>query len=244
MYRDVISVEALFANGKTSMDKKLLKDILKWDVESWECALSLWEKNVNFTKDTKCLALGEWDGGLSLWLALKGCDVTCSDYELSEKRASELHDKYNIRSIVKYQDINAFDIPHENAFDVIIFKSILGTIGKYGWDKQNEVFRQVHKALKPGGKLLWAENMKGSPMHKIARKYLTTWGNLWRYPDMRDLDEFLKIYSKSEVHFNGFLAVFAKKGLLRDIFLKVDKSFFSYIIPANWKYIAYGIAEK
>lgn len=227
------------------MDKRLLEDILKWDVESWSETLFFWEKAVDFSGNVKCLALGECNGGLSLWLALKGCDVICSDFENTEKIASPLHERYNLRDKIKYQDVDAVNMSYENTFDIIIFKSILGCIGKNeNRIEQVEVFKQIHKALKPGGKLLFAENMKASPLHVVARNYLTNWGRTWRYPDCDDLNDFLKIYSKYEIYYSGFLTVFGKLKIVKDLFFAMDKIIFNHILPQNWKYIAYGIAEK
>jgi len=45
--------------------------------------------------------------------------------------------------------------------------------------------------LKPGGWLLFAENLKGSMLHRLLRKTFVRWANYWRYLVYRkDLDLF------------------------------------------------------
>jgi hypothetical protein len=69
------------------------KDFLQWDVKSWSPALQLWEDQM---KDEACccLELGAREGGLSLWLALKGNYVVCTDFENSRSKAEALHRKF------------------------------------------------------------------------------------------------------------------------------------------------------
>lgn len=83
-----------------------------------------------------------------------------------------------------YQDIDATYIPYENHFDVVVFKSIIGDIGSNdNLDAQREAFKQIHKALKPDGKLLFAEKMVASPLHLFFKKRFVNWGDRWRYCD-------------------------------------------------------------
>ena len=154
------------------MEKELIKDIIQWDSENWSQPLLFWgERLSNENKALKCLELGCREGGLSLWLALKGYSVISSDLEKTEMVAKPLHQKYNLQDRIIYQNINATSIPYENYFDVIIFKSILGGIGRNNNLKmQQEVILQIHKALKPGGKFLFAENISATILHRFFRK--------------------------------------------------------------------------
>ena len=52
-------------------------------------------------------------------------DVVCSDIYDTELRASALHNRYDVAPRIRYLDIDATNIPFENYFDFIAFKSIL-----------------------------------------------------------------------------------------------------------------------
>ena len=112
------------------MNDELIKDIIQWDISSWSKALHFWENNIDWSKVSNGLELGGREGGLSLWLALKGKEVVCSDLNDVKNTAEHLHEKHNVSNLVKYEDIDATVIPYENYFDVIVFKSIIGGIGR------------------------------------------------------------------------------------------------------------------
>lgn len=76
------------------MNKQTIQDIIQWDEQSWLEALRFWEDEVRFNSDMQALELGGRQGGLSLWLALKGIQATRSDLEKVEEPASILHEKY------------------------------------------------------------------------------------------------------------------------------------------------------
>jgi SAM-dependent methyltransferase len=184
---------------------------------------------------------------LLLWLALKGKRVICSDLTSAEEQAIILHKKYNVTDKVKYENIDATNIPYENQFDIIIFKSILGGIG---WNKnmelQQKVINEIYKALKPRGKLLFAENLRASPLHQIFRTCFVKWGRSWRYVSIGELEHFFSTssFKRYEINSTGVLAAFGRTEWQRHLFSLADKGFMNYIFPKHWKYIAYGIAEK
>lgn len=227
------------------MTEEFKKDILQWDVDSWNVALEYWESHVNFSKVTDCLELGGREGGLTLWLALKGKHVVCSDLSEVEKLASGLHEKYSIKEKVSYQSINATNIPYENHFDVIVFKSIIGGIG-YGnnYHKQQLAFQEIYKALKPGGKLLFAENLIASPLHRWFRKKFVKWGAEWRYVTYAEMNKLLENYSDKQIHTTGVLGVFGRTNRQRKFLAWLDKKILNKILPNRWHYIVYGIATK
>jgi SAM-dependent methyltransferase len=170
------------------MTKEITKDIIQWDVTSWSKALQYWDQNIDWNKIENGLELGGREGGLALWLSLKGKTVVCSDLEGVKETAEPLHVRHNVTSLISYQDIDATNIPYENHFDVIVFKSIIGGIGRNNNIAiQQHVFDQIYKALKPGGKLLFAENLIASPLHQRLRKKFVNWGNSWRYVSLDEM---------------------------------------------------------
>jgi len=130
-----------------------LSDIIEWDVVNWSSALQFWEKNSNCNlSHSLVLEIGAGNGGLSLWLASKGCKVICSDLNDPIQKAYELHKKYQVLNRIEYQVLDATNIPYREKFDVIIFKSILGGIGRDGqYELQLKAIFEMYKALKKGG---------------------------------------------------------------------------------------------
>ncbi len=227
------------------MTKDLKKDIIQWDVRSWSKALSYWEKNIEWDEIHNGLELGGREGGLALWLALKGKTTICSDLKDVKSTAEHLHQRYNVATLIEYQDINATSIPYENHFDIIVFKSIIGGIGRNdNYEIQQQVFKEIHKALKPGGKLLFAENLIASTFHQRLRKRFVNWGNSWRYVSVKEMNEFLQDFSSFEIKTTGVLGTFGRNEGQRNFLSKIDELVLNRICPNSWKYISYGIAVK
>ena len=222
-----------------------IRDFLKWDIKSWSVALNYWDNNINWSDIQSCLELGGREGGLSLWLALKGKQVICSDLNQTKNNAEQLHRKYDVSSLIDYQDINATNIPYENQFDLIVFKSILGGIGRNNnQTKQQQVIDEIHKALKKGGKLLFAENLIASRLHRQLRKRFVNWGDSWRYVSLEEMNYFLRNFSAINLRTTGVLATLGRNEIQRDLLSSIDKLVLNKVSPRSWKYICYGIAEK
>lgn len=227
------------------MNQSDIKEVLQWDVKSWSKALYYWEKSTNWKNVNTALELGGREGGLSLWLAKKGIKVTCSDLKNVRSTAEPLHIKHGVTELISYEDIDASNIPYENHFDVIVFKSIIGGIGSNdNLAIQKKVFKEIHKALKPGGHLLFAENLSSSPLHQFMRKRFVSWGSRWRYVSLDEMKEFLSDFSSYEIETNGFSATFGRSAGQRNLLARLDKAIFEPLTPNSWRYIAYGVAKK
>ncbi len=227
------------------MTTALSKDIIQWDIKSWVKTIDYWDNSVDWDKVQIGLELGGRQGGLSLWLALKGKETICSDLQDAANAAGQLHSQYNIGSLIKYQDIDATNIPYENFFDVIVFKSIIGGIGRNGnIEQQQKVFDQIYKALKPGGKLLFAENLIASPFHQRLRKRFVQWATYWRYVSLDEMPKFLAKFSSHDLQTTGVLATFGRTETQRKLLATIDEAVLNKICPEGWKYICYGVAVK
>ena len=229
------------ANGKsTSTD---LQKFVEWDLVNWGKAIRFWEDQVVFSLNLKCLELGSNHGGLSLWMGLKGMEVVCSDLENPKTNAAPLHKNYNDLSI-SYEAINALEIPYENHFDLIVFKSVLGGASRSGKQENKQlVMDQIYKALKPGGKLLFAENLTASSLHQFFRKQFVKWGNDWNYLQLNELHGLLKKFRSSNYETAGFFGAFGRTENQRKLLGKVDavaERFFS----KKQRYLVFGVAEK
>ncbi len=227
------------------MDKKLLIDIIQWDVGTWSKALKYWNDKVNWSEVENCLEVGGREGGLSLWMALKNKTVVCSDLTDTQKNAQLLHQKYGATK-VKYQDIDIKNIPYESYFDIIAVKSVLGGILRNNEEEaiRTLAIKELYKALKPGGKLLFAENLVASPLHKFLRKRNNAWSKYWHYFTADEINDLLKMFSSVQFNVTGFLAVLGRNESQRKALTMADNIIFNQIMPDHWKYLIYGVAEK
>lgn len=216
------------------MDKIFFNDVFQWDVINWSKSLKVWQ--LEKTQNGKAAGFGEREGGLSLLLAKNGYEVNCTDFNLPEKQPFELHQQYNVTEKISYQKEDITNISFEDhSFDIVVFKSVIGALNDK--NKQIKAIQELHRILKPGGQLLFAENLEGSFLHKFARKRFTNWGNRWRYISTKEINEFLTDFSKFEMDTFGFFATFGRSEKQRSILSKVD-AFFRPIIPKSKRYIA------
>jgi SAM-dependent methyltransferase len=222
-----------------------LSDIIQWDIRNWSQAIDFWQRTVDWSNVSSCLELGAHDGGLSLWLASKKKHVICSDLQGTKELAGDFHKKYDVDGRIEYADIDATSIPFENHFDVIVFKSMLGGIGIHDNKAlQQTVCDQIHKALKPGGKLLFAENLVASGLHRFVRRKFIPWGTSWRYISIEETREFLRKFSRVDFRVSGVLGTFGRTERQRNLLSALDQMCVNHLTPARWKYLVYGTAEK
>jgi 2-polyprenyl-3-methyl-5-hydroxy-6-metoxy-1,4-benzoquinol methylase len=228
--------------GATTGDDTLMKDVLVWDVRTWTVAVKFWERRLPpGDSPLTCLEIGAGPGGPSLWLALKGHRVVCSNLANTQVMAQPLHDKYGVTGNVEYLDIDVTDIPYENHFDVVIFKSVLGGVGSL----QKQAMTQILKSLKPGGTLLFAENIRGTVFHRLARSIAyRIRGTSWRYPSFSQMNELLSGFTTAEVRSSGVLAMFGTSESKRLGLAAVDDRVLNRITPRSWKYVSYGAATR
>ena len=224
------------------MNKELRNDIITWDIVNWARSLEFWDKNTSLqNKNYECLELGSSKGGMSLWLALKGNKVLCTDLHGPEADARRIHNKYNCASMISYDALDATRIPYENRFDVIIFKSILGGINIEHMDTKAHILNQIYKALKPGGKLLFTENLESTFLHRVLRKHFGTKG--WDYLRIDQMNILFSAYKSVCYTTSGFFGCMGRNEWQRNALGNLD-TLLCPIIPQKYKYILTGIAEK
>ena len=227
------------------MTKEEVQDIIEWDIENWKHALLFWETELpKDLTNLKCLEIGGRRGGPSLWLALQGHSVVCSDLENPKEHAQVLHQKHSVDHLISYEAINALEVPYTETFDLVVFKSIIGGISRSGQDEvKKKIIDQAYKALKPGGILLFAENLESSFLHTFARKRFVKWGAEWNYLRYNEIPTIFGDFSSLNYETIGFFGAFGRSEKQRRILGKLDR-FLKIFIPKSKRYIVYGIAVK
>jgi SAM-dependent methyltransferase len=229
-----------------SSDRASRADILEWDVENWSAALDYWQQHSALTLSrSAALEIGSRHGGLSLWLALCGATVVCSDLNGPTAAAVRKHDRFGVSKSVTYERVDALNVQYTCAFDLLIFKSVLGGIGHHGdVDRQRRAVAEMYKALKPGGELWFAENLVGSPVHRVLRDRFVDWAPRWRYVSMSELVAFLEPFTSVTCRTLGVLGTFGRSERQRAVLGRIDKLVVNALVPPSWRYIAVGVARK
>jgi SAM-dependent methyltransferase len=222
-----------------------LADFIEWDLANWAPALDFWLQSTSLDlSNTVALELGAGLGGLSLWLALHGARVVCTDLRGPTPEARALHRRHNVEHLVSYRALDATDIPFAAQFDLVVFKSVLGDVGRgRRRELQERAVREMHKALRPGGELWFAENLTGSALHRLARRFIRR-GSLWRYVSLEETEQLLSPFRRHACRTTGFLAVFGRDGLPRNLLGALDRSLCNRVVPERWRYVVFGVANK
>jgi SAM-dependent methyltransferase len=229
------------------IDDELMADVAGWDVATWSKAVRFWEHFVEpMGAPLDVLEVGAGPGGPSLWLASLGHRVTTSNLDKTEEQARPTHERHGVADRVTYLDLDIADLPYENAFDIVVFKSVLGGIPHGGRELQREALVQIRKALRPGGRLVFAENLRGTPLHRLGRwvAYRRRGVPKWQYLTLRDLREFLRDFREVQLRTTGVLALFGRTEPRRRALARADARFWNRAVPASWHYVVYGTAVK
>ncbi|NRN30796.1 class I SAM-dependent methyltransferase [Photorhabdus heterorhabditis] len=229
-----------------NISRSTLNDIIEWDISSWSKCLCFWlSKGKIDLENARVLEIGSRNGGLSLWAALNGAKVICSDLGGPNKKAYQKHKNHNLSDLITYKDINALDIPYENELDIVLSKSVIGGIGRNNnIENQKITISEIYKSLRKGGEYWFTENLLASPAHKILRSQFIQWGDEWRYVTIDDMNEFLHQFSSVEYITTGFISCFGRTEKQRKILSFFDRFLFSKIVPKKWNYIIIGVAKK
>jgi hypothetical protein len=227
--------------------REMLCDVLGWDVITWASSLDHWQRyaSVDLTR-SRALEVGAGEsGGLSLWLALQGCDVTCTTIGGVGERVRALHRRYGVAHRVRYASLDALDLAEREAYDVIAFKSVLGGIGTGGrFDRQQLAMTRLHAALKRGGNLLFAENLAATRAHAAWRSRYGAGKDQWRYVTAQDMNMLLKPFSQARYRTSGFLGTWGASETQQRVSGAVDAFLCRWLVPSAWQYVLIGVAIK
>jgi ubiquinone/menaquinone biosynthesis C-methylase UbiE len=218
---------------------------LEWDVVTWSRALDDWasailERGIVVSNG---LELGARNGGLSWYFAqVHGSHMTCTDLASPSEKAQNLHQLSGLSNQIRYEQADARQLPFaDEQFDFVVFKSMLGALDDPA--AQQQAIEEMHRVLKPGGVLFFAENLRGSLLHQWARRKFMPWGTRWRYVTFQELDTFLSIFAEKKLLSTGFFSAFIPKpASLKNIVAYLDQ--LCYFVPQNCRYVGYGFAIK
>ena len=236
------------------MTAPTIEDVVGWDVRTWSKAVEFWERALQAFVETgddrqlDVLEIGAGPGGPSAWLAAKGHRVVTSNLDNTELLARPLHERLGLANRVEYRDLDLLaGLPYRDSFDVIVFKSVLGGLGGEDPALGERAVEEIRAALKPGGLLLWAENLRGNVGHRLARgiAYRVRNARTWHYLSLKRLRSLLLgAFVDVEVRVGGVLAVLGTSERARDRLARADQAAFDRILPASWHYMAYGSARR
>ncbi len=224
-------------------DSSIIDHIILWDIKNWSRFILFCEKYLpNDSQGRIALEIGARQGGLSLYLALKGFTVICSDLYSPEQTANIIHAQYSVRDKIKYKSIDVLNINYpDNFIDLVAFKSVLG--GLNDKEKQRRVFNEIYRILKPNGFLIFAENATGTLFHHFMRKIFTPRLSYWRYVTLSEIREYSKIFRHSNLESYGFFGFMGWNEKVKHILGCLD-SLVNRFIPESWKYIIFGYFIK
>jgi SAM-dependent methyltransferase len=226
-----------------TIDDTLIRDIVGWDVSTWSTAVEFWDGELGPSEPLQCMEIGAGPGGPSLWLALQGHAVLCTNFQNTRGQAEPLHQRYGVTGVT-YEDVDATRIPFENRFDLIIFKSLLGGVGSDLAAQQRAVDGML-RALKPGGRLFYAENLRSTWFHRAARAIAYRLRrSSWRFVSVNEMDHLLAGFESHELYTTGSLALFGVTEGQRRALAVLDDAVFNRLTPARLRYVSYGVATK
>ena len=238
-----------------------LDEIFEWDVDNWSKCLPYWEAWLTrLDRNTaQILALGERAGGLSLYFALQGFHVLCTDYHLPSNRVRLFHARWGVQERIAYAAVDAFHIPYpEHTFDVVVCKSVIGGLllerkrpESLTLPNQRLAVEEIRRVLKPGGIFLGAENLAGSAIHRGLRwmKYGAACG--WRHLRTTEIQWLFTSYAVVQQQQWGLVgSPWWKFGShwwqfdrLHPLF-KVMDACLCPLLPGDWLYISFIRARK
>ena len=229
------------------MDENISSDGIEWDSVNWAKFLYFIDEVEMDFQGKRVLALGERNGGMSLFFALKGAEVLCSDLYGPTDEAPVLHEKYGVQSKIQYAAIDAVHIPsgYDGQFDVVTFKSVLGGIGRNNnYELQEQCVASIYRVLKKDGMCIFADNMRGSVLHIMLRKLFVSWGGEWHYETDEELQTLFARFQLIKTRKFGVIGTLGRSEPQRRALGKLDTKIFDKLFPDTSKYIGAYIFQK
>jgi SAM-dependent methyltransferase len=228
-------------------------DIIGWDVANWSGCLTYWQPWLGQPGvGTRVLVLGERNGGISLWFALQGFEVLCTDYRLPGDGARELHERWQVTGRMTYAEVDVFKIPWpDDHFDIVACKSVIGGLkleyrnaSTRSLENQKLAVEEIRRVLKPGGVFLGAENLTGTVVHRALRRIRRGRRPGWRHLRVREINWLFSGYTRCEQSQWGFLGTNWPALPALNCACAIADKVLSRIVPPTWLYISFVRARK
>lgn len=233
------------------MNTQLKHDIIEWDIPNWSHLIKLWQPVLdNLPRDSKVLAIGERNGGISLWLALQGFHVVCTDRQGPTQQAKDLHKQYGVDDKITYQAFDLVNMQDFNTtYDVIIMKSVLGGL-KEQYDNaasRTDATRQkaidnAYKLLNKNGVLFTADNLHGNTFIQLIKR-LKNKQSGWHYFAVNELQGLCKQFSSVSIQGFGIIPSNFPVSVLNKAAYIINSSL-RQLLHTNSGYIAFTMARK
>lgn len=227
----------------------ILQDSFGWDVINWSRSAELWAAELpDDLRGLRALEIGcgPLNGGLSLWLAAKGATVTASSNVDYAAPMAVFQKRHHLAGSIDFEIIDGTGIAEENCYDIIAWKSVLGGIGRGGDVAAiTMVLDSVFRALKPGGRILFVENLPATRLHMALRHRWGAAKNQWYYFTLEQLSAMIEAQGlvDLQVDATGFLGALGQTEFQKRILGRID-ALLCRLLPRSWRYIGYGVARK
>lgn len=178
-------------------------------------------------------------------LALRGAEVLYTDLTLEHAdEARALHERYGVGSLVDYAAVDVTQMDYTEQFDIVVFKSVCGGVGSCGNDARQQVMiDNIYRALKPGGKLYFAENLVSTRLHMWARRTFHKWGGRWNYLTVEDVERLTGQFAAVRYRTYGFLGAFGRNRFFSNLLGHIDSALDRFVKPES-RYIVSAVCEK
>ena len=232
---------------------RLRTAVMEWDQHNWASALAYWLPWLppGPASARRVLTVGERSGGLSLWFASLGFQVTCTDYDPFPPTLESGHRSWGVQDRIEYQHADVYKLPFESGtFDIVACKSVLGGLkvdyrdsSTRSLENQKPAVAEIHRVTKPGGAFFGAENMLGSRLHQRLRSRKLGKRIGWRHLSPSELPLLFEPFEESEFRFHGLLGSRWSDTRAQRAAARFD-SLLSRWVPRSWNYIAFIRARK
>ncbi len=183
------------------------------------------------------------DGGLSLFLAARGWEVTCSGLQPPSARKLELHHRHGVASSIRYSCLDVLNPPAEPKYDLIAFKAVLGQIGRHErFDLQRRAVRNLHALLEPGGELWVLEVATATPLHRLLRERRLPHCDRYLRPD--ELDVLLAPFTRHERASFGVAPPGRRSGDQHAAVDLLNRALLEPLTPPRWRAVLAAVATK
>jgi SAM-dependent methyltransferase len=233
-----------------SISKRIIQSSLGWDVTNWSRALFFFEDSLKDCelkgKSAIEVGCGPLSGGIGLWLASKGAQIIATSISDVEEDIRRFYREIGLDDFVSFSRWDA-TLPWEGEkVDFICLKSVLGGVRRLNREQElANLLAELHRALNPGGYLLFIENLVSSRIHGFARARFGAGRSDWHYFSMVELIENIERagFNDCQNDSTGFLGAFGRTPWQRNCLGWID-GFICRLIPRSLHYVGYGVAKK